>query len=564
MNGLFFVLLFIAGVVSGQEKPEVHAPVGRIRGSIINSRLGRKIYSFRGIRYAEPPVGQRRFQVPVPVTHWNDVFDASEEGPACPNVGRARDEMSEDCLRLNVYSTKLPSGNENSSRPVIVFIHPGGFYGFSGQSKLFGPQYILDKNIVLVTINYRLGSLGFISTGDSLLPGNLGLKDQVAALRWIQRNIAAFGGNPNSVTIVGHSAGSYSLLLHMLSPMSKNLFHKGIGMSAGLTSTKPIPPHQKHLAVKQAELLNCPTNATDVMLACLKSKPVGDYIDTMSNFFEWYGDPILVWMPVIEPEVEGVERFLIDDPFKLIREGKILTEVPLIIGVNKDEFGGVVVLADEAEKRGDRIYEALEANWTTIAPISFLYERGTPKSLHISRELKKFYFGDKPISRETSDGLAHIYADTVIIFPSHRSAQLYARYSKQPVYYYDFTYQGRYSFAKWNDSTPYGVVHHDDLQYLFFMQFMFPFLEPDAPEIPMLERYTSMWTNFAATGEPIPKNDPTFDGVVWEEFDPAKDNYLEINLHPKMKNHLHPERMAAMDRIFPLPPLHSDSKNRKH
>lgn len=136
-----------------------------------------------------------------------------------------------------------------------------------------------------MTIYTFCSPLGFISTGDSLAPGNLGLKDQVVALRWIQRNIAAFGGDPKSVTIGGYSVGSIAVLLHMLSPMSKGLFHRGIAMSGSHIPLEPLPTEQKHLAKKQAELLGCPTDTTGSMLICLKSKPIERFTETMPQFF---------------------------------------------------------------------------------------------------------------------------------------------------------------------------------------------------------------------------------------------------------------------------------------
>jgi len=129
-----------------------------------------------------------------------------------------------------------------------------------------------------------LSVLGFLSTGDSKAPGNLGLKDQVVALRWVQRNIAAFGGDPDSVTISGYSIGGFSVFLHMVSPMSKGLFHRAIMMS-GSTTLEPYPTEQLHLAKKQAELLDCPTDTTGSMLICLNSKPVENFTETIRNFF---------------------------------------------------------------------------------------------------------------------------------------------------------------------------------------------------------------------------------------------------------------------------------------
>lgn len=545
----FIFLLWIVTVL-GDEEHEITAPIGKIRGSTLTSKLGKKIYSFRGVRYAEPPTGQQRFQVAVPAVDWNDVFDATKEGPSCPGI-RA-ENILEDCLRLNVYTTKLPSASDSVRRPVLVFFHPGGFYLFSAQSFIFGPEYLLDKDIVLVTVNYRLASLGFLSTGDSKAPGNLGLKDQVEALKWIKRNIGAFGGNPDSVTISGYSAGGVSVFMHMVSPMSKGLFHRAIMMS-GSTTPDPLPTHQLHLAKKQAQLLDCPTDTTGAMMICLNSKPVENFTNTIPNFFEWHGNPILVWSPVVEPEVRGVERFLPEQPYDLIRKGQF-HKVPLIAGVTKDEFGGVVAAVEKQRQEGNMsTLNDLNNNWYELAPIVYLYERDTPRSRNISTNLKLFYFGNQEIGPNTYDGLAHIIADSVIIFPLYRSMKLLAEYNDHPVYFYMFSYQGRYSFAMWNETTPYGVTHHDDLQYLFFMKFKFPYFEKDAPEIPTVELMTSMWSNFAQTGQPVPPN--LANNITWNPYDLAKDDYLDISEEPKMKTGFYPDRMQEWERLFPIPPV---------
>ncbi|CAL1673737.1 unnamed protein product [Lasius platythorax] len=544
---LSIVLAFASGDPVGEQR-EVTAPIGRIRGSILTSRLGKKIYSFRGVRYAEPPTGQQRFQIAIPAADWNDVFDATKEGPACPAIGV--ENIMEDCLRVNVYTTKLPSVSDPVKRPVLVFFHPGGFYVFSGQSSNFGPEYLLDKDIVLVTVNYRLATLGFLSTGDSKAPGNLGLKDQVVALRWIQRNIAAFGGDPDSVTISGYSVGGLSVMLHMVSPMSEGLFHRAIMMSGSMMLEPSYPTEQLHLAKKQAELLNCPTDTTGSMLVCLNSKPVENFTDTIPKFFEWYGDPILVWTPVVEPEVHGVERFLPEQPIDLIKRGKF-HKVPLIAGVTKDEFGGVVVAVEKQRRLGNNsILDDLNNDWYKIAPINFMYERDTPRSRYISTELRQFYFGNQSIGPDTYDGLAHSKADSVVTFPLHRTVKLFAENTDQPIYFYVSSYQGRYSFVMWNETTPYGVVHHDDLQYLFFMRFKFPFFENDAPEIPTVELMTSMWSNFVATGQPVPQ--ALANNVTWEPYLLETDNYLEISEIPRMKTGLYPDRMQKWESLFPL------------
>ncbi|XP_015127077.1 esterase FE4 [Diachasma alloeum] len=553
MKCLLLCLCFILAlcIANGDDDKllEIESPLGKIRGSLMVSRLKRRIHSFRGVRYAEPPVGQQRFKQAIPVKPWNETFDASEEGPACPQP--AIEHQSEDCLRLNVYTTQLPTADSAVKRPVIVYFHPGGFYGSSAQSFIVGPAYFMDQDIVLVTANYRLASLGFFSTGDSLAPGNLGLKDQVEALRWVQKNIASFGGDPDSVTIVGYSAGGWSVTLHMVSPMSKGLFHRAIAMSGSVTYQNPLPTDQKHLANKQAEILGCPTDTTGNMLICLNTKTAEEIGNSTRQFFEWHRDPILVWLPVVEPEVPSVERFLPDQPMNLIRQGKF-HQVPLITGITKDEFGGRVIPAVEAARAGNNtIFDDINANWTRIVPIIALYERETARSASVSEELRQFYLKGKPAGLDNYHGLAEIWADGVIGFSVHRLAKMMAEFSSQPVYYYKFSYQGRYSHANWADNTTYGVVHHDDLLYLFNISF-FPYFEENSPEIPTVERQTAMWAHFAKTGEPIPKDNKLFANTTWTKFTLNNNAYLGIGDELTMKTGLYAERMNLWEKLFPL------------
>lgn len=220
----------------------------------------------------------------------------------------------------------------------MVFFHPGGFYGFSGQSVYFGPQYLLDHDVVLVTVNYRLGSLGFLSFGDDVLPGNNGMKDQVIALRFIKENIVAYGGDPNNVVIMGYSAGSTSVALHMISPMSKGLFHKAIAMSASPTSVYKYPTDQKEIAIKQAKLLKCPSGSSIEIVECLRKLPAQDIASGFWSFQEVGIDPILIWSPVIENgnSTKG-ESFLVSDPTVEFKNGNY-QKVPFMTGVTALEF----------------------------------------------------------------------------------------------------------------------------------------------------------------------------------------------------------------------------------
>lgn len=169
--------------------------------------LGDRYFSWKGIPYAEPPVGDRRFRAPVAHAGWSGVWDGSEHGESCPSSGWLSDKTGdEDCLFLNIYTTTLIN-----RKPVMVWIHGGSFTGGDGDTLMYGPDFLVMEDVVIVTINYRLGVLGFMSTGDQHAPGNYGMKDMILALQWLRDNILNFGGDPDNVTVFGESAGGVAV-----------------------------------------------------------------------------------------------------------------------------------------------------------------------------------------------------------------------------------------------------------------------------------------------------------------------------------------------------------------
>ncbi len=206
----------------------------------MTSRHGRNISAYRSIPYAKPPIGNLRFKKPELTLEnaWQGVKDGSLKIPSCIQPSRGLSLLSkikgtEDCLYLNVYVpqvSKVPS----QGFPVMVWIHGGGFLSGDGSDGFYGPSNLLDKDIILVTLNYRLGIFGFLTAGNEEMPGNLGLWDQLGALKWVQKNIKAFDGNPEKVTIFGESAGGWSVSYQMASKQSKNLYSAAIVQSGPL------------------------------------------------------------------------------------------------------------------------------------------------------------------------------------------------------------------------------------------------------------------------------------------------------------------------------------------
>ncbi|KAL1132553.1 hypothetical protein AAG570_010505 [Ranatra chinensis] len=245
----------------------------------MKSWTGNEFLAFRGIRYAKPPIKELRFKAPVPPDPWNGVADAIKDGPSCVQFfGDYYGNPSEDCLFLNVYTKSL-----NGTRPVIVFFHPGGFFAQTAKSSQFGPDYLADEDIVLVTVNSRLGTLGYFSTGDEHAVGNYGLKDQVMSLKWVKQNIGHFGGDPTSVTIAGDGTGSTAVLLHMLSPMSKGLFHKAIAMSGGVMNKWAVMDDPSKYAKRIGQLLNCDTSSSKSIVDCLNRLPAQKIQDQLHS-----------------------------------------------------------------------------------------------------------------------------------------------------------------------------------------------------------------------------------------------------------------------------------------
>ncbi|KAH8313271.1 hypothetical protein KR067_003474 [Drosophila pandora] len=525
---------------------EVDTDLGRVRGTNLTSRLGLPFHAFRGIRYAKPPLGELRFLNPQPVEAWSpETFDASEDGPMCPQPWDNMTDVSEDCLRLNVYTKDF-----KARRPVIVFLHPGGFYVFSGQSKyLAGPEHFMDRDCVLVSINYRLGSLGFLATGTKEAPGNAGLKDQVQALRWIQKHIHRFGGDPEKVTLLGYSAGSLSIGLHMLSPMSRGLFHRGICMSASPYGPPKYFTNDLQLAKRQARLLKCPQEPIKEMVKCMRQKPALDYVSTYNGMFEFGWSPVLNWRIVVEEDF-GQERYLIEDPFKTARRGDFY-KVPLITGVTEFEFLSGAFF----DLRNESIISNYNMDWEHYASISLLLERGTNHSRYATRVFREKYMPeslDKLEYPKSLKGFGELVSDALINVATDRFMRLMAPHT--PIYTYYFRYKGRYSFLKNPDNQQaMGPVHHDELLYLFHVGLISPLFKPDDPESFMIERMTRMWFAFAEQGNPHNSSDEYLKDLNWPLYNSKDKAYLEIGdkLSPKTGG-FHQERFRIWDELFPL------------
>lgn len=245
---------------------------GQINGTMIQSWTEQPFHAFFGIPYAQPPIGELRFKPPLAVESWHGIRQAIAYGPICwqPIWQENLPEMNEDCLTLNVFTKNIPSGTATELKPVIAFIHGGGFQTGSASLEA-GPRYLMDRDIVYVNINYRLGAMGFLATGTKESPGNMGMKDQVLALKWIKANIQKFGENPNKITISGMSAGGFSVTSLMISPMAENLFHRVITHSGAITFPMGITVNNLDVAKFTATQVGCTSENPDEFVTCLRT-----------------------------------------------------------------------------------------------------------------------------------------------------------------------------------------------------------------------------------------------------------------------------------------------------
>ncbi|PSN29711.1 Venom carboxylesterase-6 [Blattella germanica] len=205
---------------------EITINQGMLKGSL--SRSKKDFCAYTGIPYGEPPLGNLRFRAPRPLKSWEGVLDATKEGNICWQPASFDKYLGdEDCLFINVYTPNLKSSVERIL-PVMFWIPPGEFYTENNYRSSYEPDLFVDKDILLVTFNYRVGAFGFLSTQDDEAPGNYGMKDQILALHWVRDNIKAFGGDPSRVTIAGISSGAASVHFLLLSPLAKDIMDSTI------------------------------------------------------------------------------------------------------------------------------------------------------------------------------------------------------------------------------------------------------------------------------------------------------------------------------------------------
>ncbi|XP_022190556.2 esterase FE4 [Nilaparvata lugens] len=514
---------------------------GFVKGRERRSALtGGKYYSFQGIPYAKPPVGPLRFKDPQPIGHWFGVHDCTREGDACPQENSG----SEDCLFLNIYNTQFPD-DDIIQHPVMVWFHGGGFIQGSSSEILYGADYLMQHDVVLVTVNYRLGALGFLSVGNEEVPGNAGLKDQVVALKWIKSNIANFGGDPNNITLFGNDAGAASVHYHTLSPMTKGLFKNVIMQSGSALSEWAFQDDCTDRAYMLGHLLGINATKPEALLHFMRSLPVSDIID-MQKHLHMNEDMNRCFSTPFAPCVEvGLENdtdgyFLLENPKQLIESGNF-TQVPMIIGIVSNEGS----LGLDTKRKIDEFKEFLPYDIRQVTDIDELDS--------LEQKVKMFYFKNESVGLHSVKSYMDVCGDLEIVNGIQQTLDYQLAKSKEPIYVYAFTFEGKYNYMnhhmtqELDAQLPSGPYHMDEIGYLFHQGNRKSTLKHNSTEVKTINHITKMWTDFAKTNDP----NGFHANEYWENTEKDHPRYLEIGELLKMTGtFLVPERMQFWKNIY--------------
>lgn len=518
--------------------------LGTLKGLKTTTALHKKpFYSFKGIPYAKPLIDRNKFEFSQSVEPWDGVYDATSHRSTCTFFCLLRQQIvgDDDCLYLNVYT---PNMDKTARKAVMVWFHGGGFNLGSGDDDLFGPDYLVEHDVVIVTINYRLGPLGFLNTRDANAPGNAGLKDQVTALKWIHDNIETFGGCPLRVTIMGTSAGGASVQFHMMSSMSQGLFANAIQQSGSTISPWSITYAPVEAAFTLGKALGIDTTDTAELVDKLKDIPTKKIIEACAeldnNNDNMITGRIHLFVPSIEVDV-GQEIFLSTDPWELIKAGKV-ADVPYLIGVNSDEG---MFLRNAMLQLADYMNE----HFSKFVPHG-LNITDPVRTEEIAKSMRKFYFNDKPISKDTEQEYSNMASDLMIIYGTALPLKIINSYHSKPIYYYLFSYETPNGFLKSFDafSTDKGVAHGDEMWYEFYSRFLNNLPQPGSPGEKVTNAFIKMWTNFAKDSNPtsILDDDVT---INWEPLG-KEDNYMNINEQLRMEKDLFKDRVNFWVQLY--------------
>uniref|UniRef100_H2YJH1 Carboxylesterase type B domain-containing protein n=1 Tax=Ciona savignyi TaxID=51511 RepID=H2YJH1_CIOSA len=577
---------------------QIRTNSGRVRGhkTVLENQSIKPVVKFLGIPYAAPPVGKFRWKKTEKPKPWDGVRNASTFGPICPQARNGplpaallpvwyranhslvqRMRMDEDCLYLNIYvPAKLYASGKldlilpslcltlicrNLCNPLPVMVHFHGYTYAEGSGNFYDGSVLASYGeVIVVTFNYRLGVLGFMSTMESNSPGNYGLWDQVAALKWVSENIDRFGGDPNSVTVFGSGAGASCIGLLMVSvqldgKLNVTYFQRAILQSG--TALAPWSmvrnPRQQTLGLARAPSVNCYRESSREMVECLKGKSWRDLISVAIST-EPYD---LAFSPV----VDGQDMFLVDNPFNLMEKGEFLN-YPVMIGVSPGDGFGYLrdrILYPSGKSFGSDLFDVVVAKFTD----SFYDDSEVP--LEAIEKLVRFIYtdwADRENPMRLKSSLMELYTDRQFVEPAVRTALHNTNYKNNAFFYTFYHHPGKDPNRSWIES---ALGEQDP--FVFGAPLMGNSAETLFPynytkdDIMISTAVMTYWTNFAKNGDPgkgkkqqtrfITEKANCFENVVWPQYEEAGRQHLKISTSPEVGSHYRAQKVELWRSFLP-------------
>ncbi|OGP50365.1 MAG: hypothetical protein A2Y79_11620 [Deltaproteobacteria bacterium RBG_13_43_22] len=520
-----FSVLQSARAESAGTTKAVQLDTGKISGLIIGQDP--EIRVFKGIPYAAPPVGDLRWRPPQAVKPWEGVLQCNTFGPVCPQPSRTRiiqinfDKISEDCLYLNVWTK---ARNNQARLPVMVWIHGGGNISGAASQPYYDGEALARQGVVLVSLNYRLGPFGFFAhpllskESGRDVSGNYGLLDQIAALKWVQKNIRAFGGDPKRVTIFGESAGGLNVCCLMASPSAKGLFHRAIaesGHAFGKTRHLKQTWFGREPMEKQGERIAQELGCADkpdplAALRALSADRILEGTKPVLGLIEGIGEKGNRFGPITDGWV------IPEDIFTIYKQGKQLN-VPLIVGTNANE--GIIFLPMIPIKTAEEYRMGITAAYGRFA-----------------EDVLALF----PVSKDTDirKALSNLLGDLGFIAGARYFSRSMGSVSSK-VYLYHFTMKPQGPLGE-----ALGAFHGSEIPYVFdnLDKGAFP---PDEIRLSLAKLINGYWVQFAKTGNPNRKGAP-----FWPVYDAGSDQHLEFGETVKVGTGLRQTAGDLHDKIF--------------
>ncbi|XP_067653575.1 acetylcholinesterase-like isoform X2 [Haliotis asinina] len=536
----FILVTFLALFHKGKTQK-----VSTLNGPLLGQRvsvLGKSLDIFYGIPYAKPPVGDLRFKYPQPSESWGpEVRDARKQMPSCFQIKDALDaveahrqipdDYSEDCLHLTVWAPSENGGHQ----AVMVWIYGGGFFSGSSRMPLYEGKYLAAENdVIVVSMNYRLGPLGFSYLGPDTIPGNMGLMDQRLALQWVKDNIVNFGGDPSRVTIFGESAGAASVGHHLLSPLSRDLFDRAIIQSG--TPNCPwaytVPKTAKRRLKRFADLLQCPSSTDADIYDCLKTAHAQTMADLQLGLFD-EGIPF-------RPVVDG--HFLPNNPKSLLSTGSI-KQTSILHGFTKNEMTLFSALTLKQIRKVSTLPDKLilsRSEYESLLRLNIANTNTIEEPFRLFYESLKAPLKDK----DYFDVITRATSDRGFKCPHLEFDRLYS--PANPTYVYSFNHRLSVStFPQWI-----GAAHMYELDFVFGWA-LEKSLGCTEEEVELSKTIMTYWTNFAKSGNP---NAPVPVKVKWPASDNTDLSYMALDVGSNLTtgNGVVHHECVFINRILPM------------